>query len=220
MTRGVSEQDRRRWQDAGLEPTAPESALATLESLLASGRANVAALTADWKRYADSTPACRALLSGISGGVTTSGFETSPELPQLMAATPSTRRYPVMLARVTDQIRAVAGLGPSVTLGPDHGLRDIGIDSLMSLELRNRLQRAAGVPLPSTLAFDHPTPHQLTLSLLERLGAVEPDREAATPDEAADETVAAEIDAMSDEEVRRMLTAEIEALALDRADLK
>lgn len=46
-------------------------------------------------------------------------------------------------------------LGGSV--GPDEPLMAAGLDSLGAVELRNSLERATGLSLPSTLVFDYPT---------------------------------------------------------------
>ena len=52
-------------------------------------------------------------------------------------------------------------------LPTDRPLRELGVDSLMGVELRNRLARVLGRPLPATLVFDHPTLEQQAAFLLQ-----------------------------------------------------
>ena len=92
---------------------------------------------------------------------------------------------------------------------PHQGLRDIGLDSLMAIELRNRLQDAVGEALPATLAFDFPTPSALVGYLSDRL--IAPDAAVPTVDPAVpDETT--QVAALSDDEAEDLLRQELDAM--------
>jgi acyl carrier protein len=68
-------------------------------------------------------------------------------------------------ARISDVLRLDAG---SVFLD-DQPLAELGLDSLMALELKNELQAAAGITLPPNFFFDYPTLNMAATCLDARL---------------------------------------------------
>jgi polyketide synthase 12 len=92
-------------------------------------------------------------------------------------------------------------------------LIDLGLDSLMAVELRDRIVNALGLrePLPATLVFDYPTPeaiaHHLWYDLLHS-------SDEAAPADSADGMAsrAGEIEDLADEEVEALLRVRLQSL--------
>jgi acyl transferase domain-containing protein/acyl carrier protein len=72
---------------------------------------------------------------------------------------------------VRDMVTAAAAavLGHAAPVQADLAFRDLGLDSLTALELRNQLATATGIALPATITFDYPTPTALATHLLGQL---------------------------------------------------
>ena len=67
---------------------------------------------------------------------------------------------------VADTAAAVLGFSESAAVSPQIGFFELGMDSLMALDLKNRLEKNLGLPLKPTLAFDWPCVQKLTAHLL------------------------------------------------------
>jgi hypothetical protein len=92
----------------------------------------------------------------------------------------------------------------------DKPLRTLGLDSLMSIELRNRLERGLKLALPASLIWNYPTNHALTTFLAEKIDvSLDKDAQAATapvdqptePDAAMEHLSKTELDDLLKEEL-------------------
>ncbi|WP_143079244.1 non-ribosomal peptide synthetase/type I polyketide synthase, partial [Streptomyces monashensis] len=102
----------------------------------------------------------------IDGAVRTRREQQAPpaDLAARLTALPESARALAVLEAVQDVIRGVLGLREPMPV--DERFQDHGLDSMMALQLRNRLSEVTGTPLRSTLAFEHPTPHAVVDHLL------------------------------------------------------
>lgn len=98
----------------------------------------------------------------------------------VLADLPQQERQAQLTAHVQRELVAVLGLRPDHAIDARTRLFDFGLDSLMAVELKNRLQRALDCPLRSTVLFDYPTLELLIPHLLQALGQDEADAAAAT----------------------------------------
>ncbi|MDE5124301.1 MAG: condensation domain-containing protein, partial [Trichodesmium sp. St19_bin1] len=73
------------------------------------------------------------------------------------------------VAHVRRQVANVLGISHPESIAMDTGFFDLGMDSLTSVELRNKLQSSLECSLPSTLAFDYPSLIKLVDYLSEQI---------------------------------------------------
>ena len=105
---------------------------------------------------------------------------------------PERERLNTLVALVLEDIAAVLALPGASSVPADVPMKELGLDSLMAVELRNRLSGRIGTKLPTTLAFDYPTPEAIAGLLLRHIFP-EPDALATTgspPPRLSDEPIA------------------------------
>ncbi|MEV0696787.1 type I polyketide synthase [Saccharopolyspora sp. NPDC050389] len=100
-----------------------------------------------------------------------------------LAGLPAEEQEEALLGLVRGQIGAVLNYTEADEVDPTQRFTELGLDSLTSVQLRKRLSVATGLKLPTSLAFEHPTPAELARYLRTALSG---SRERGAEDDPAD----------------------------------
>jgi acyl carrier protein len=203
-------------EEHGISAFSPDQGLAALELLLAGEYAHVGVMRVNWPKFLKQwpSPAERSFFSDMAGDApSTRDLEhvAAPALGLLaeLENSPQAKRVLRLQAFVSEQVAHVLDLRPTQVIDAKQPFTDLGLDSLMAVELRNRLGAGLGLsrPLPATAVFDYPTIASLTRYLADQwLPREAPDR---LPQRRGADTAASMLDRveqLSDDEVERMLS--------------
>ena len=150
----------------------PEQGIRAFDRLVRQDATTSVVMAMDWAVFEEAVeerpPLLEELLSSTSeeqGDATASSKDVLTRLSE----TPSAERENVLVSFLQGEVQAVLRLpsAPAATVG----FFDLGMDSLMAVELRNRLNRAlsGAYSAPNTLVFDYPDISALASHLAEEL---------------------------------------------------
>jgi acyl carrier protein len=199
----------------GISSIAPKQALETLGRLLRQTTAQVVVVPVNWKQYREFHPAGSGspLLSELvreNSHASRPADRASERRDALLAAEPAERRQ-LLQSYVSEQVARVLGLSPS-KLDLQQPLSYLGLDSLMAVELKNRIAVDLKVNVPVVKFLEGFSVDQAVTQVFDQLAA-----EAANPTTpfAAAVVVAGEqrnagrllasLDQLSDEQVGSLL---------------
>ena len=205
------DQDRRRAQGLGF--LTPVQGTRALAQALQQDVAQLLVLPIDWRQHvgADTVPPLlREVAQAAPIERAGAAAPTIDVAQQVIAAAPINAVRSWGSLCVCTRLKCWAW-APHTPFDPRRPLSELGLDSLMAVELRNALGASLKRTLPATLLFDYPTLETLTDFLLKELAPSQPPAASAPaiPDRAV--MAAAELALLSEAEAEALLLAELSA---------
>ncbi|MCX5016602.1 SDR family NAD(P)-dependent oxidoreductase [Streptomyces sp. NBC_00555] len=160
----------------GVPAMAPDLALLALDRAVASAEPCVTVADVRWDRFRTVFTATRpsALLADLPDGRDASAVQ-EPAFRRRLAELPADGRMRAAREEVRAQTALVLGHPTPEAVDVERTFRELAFDSVLGVELRNRLGAVTGLRLPTTLIFDHPTPAQVAAHILDAYLHEEPD---------------------------------------------
>jgi NADPH:quinone reductase-like Zn-dependent oxidoreductase/acyl carrier protein len=158
----------------------PAEGLEAFRQLLAHPRAEVGVVRFDPRQWVEFYPSTTGIpfLSEVlkQDESREKSASRAKEMRERLQNTIPEERLPLLERHLMEQVGVVLHLEPS-RIDRTAPLQSLGMDSLMSLELRNRLEASLGLKLSATLVFTYPTVGALAELLLSRLEIVKQNRD-------------------------------------------
>ncbi len=215
--------------DTRLDTISPTDGLLALERAMRQGieggHPQIALLPINWQRVAVESLdyMSKPLLSMILRDLPAEIVSTAPKAQETqkeaahsfmdeLAATIPNKRIQLIRTKVRSHAAHVLGIDPDYPIKMQQPLSEIGLDSLMAVELRNVLGNMLGKPLPATIIFDYPTIDALT----DYLKTTIPLDMSASVDTNEPEPEADEFDMFSDDELASLLASKLDDISDDQ----
>jgi NAD(P)-dependent dehydrogenase (short-subunit alcohol dehydrogenase family) len=191
------------WRRRGVMAISSSQMFEALEQLLSDRHAQAGVMRTDWNvlqsAYAELLDAPWA-----SRLVTAGRQRPRLDLARVLADAPPRERFELLAAHIQEQVVSVMGFGPADAPELDQGLFDMGLDSLLALDLKNRLQASLMRDVPAAALFEHSTIALLTDYILRELLELSAS-EISTTTGPEKTDVLANIAELSEAEVERLL---------------
>lgn len=217
----AAQEERPFWLDRlGINSFSPTRGITALERVFGSHVTQSAVVTMNWAKFIQQRPGGNtcdffANLARKDGEPAEGAFVSTeqPLIVQELMNVDLPARIEIIRSLVYQTVISVLRFENGEDLDPDQGFFQLGMDSLMALEVKNRLQKSLGRSLRTTLAFDFPSVNLLSRYLLDE---VTPERPLPSMEiSRVDNDALDELADLSRDEVKALLDDELSALEDD-----
>jgi len=216
------------FEKIGLSGISVDLAFSALESLIEQGAVQETVAAVDWDIFQSfyNAKSRRSFLEEIDRHAEESAHETGKEeslqLVKDIENAPGDKGRELLHEYVITQVATVLGVSTDTFSEAKKGFFNMGMDSIMTVELVNRLQAGIGQKLPPTLAFEYPSVDALTGYLATVLGVdgskkdtrgSETQKKISKPEKKEQApTSEAELEQFSEDELAAQLDSELSSL--------
>ena len=186
MARSAKTNPIGEWKRQGLASLPPEIYLSALELLIGEasyqvgsrsplGSAQVAVMSVDWGEFRRTFPVGPpASLASLGVTVQDNKSAAKPSaapdaMRKRLEPLPKRRQLRILSDHLAELLAAVLGMPAGAEIDRSQGFFAMGMDSLTTLDLRNRIQSTLGCRVEQTAFFRHSTIDNLTQFLLQKL---------------------------------------------------
>ncbi|MCP4352170.1 MAG: SDR family NAD(P)-dependent oxidoreductase [Desulfobacterales bacterium] len=198
----------------GMHPLQPEHAIEALEYLIGTDCTQAAATNTDWTVFKG---ICEVAQRRLLEQIEIQPVDETPqsEIIQKLEHAPANDRPDILTSHIQNEVAEILWLDSSDIPELNKGFFDMGIDSLLALELKKRLEKALGQILPTTLAFEHPTIETLADFLLREVLSFDLAEKTVTnnhKDSDDSDIMAAKLEELSETEAEELLMKKLAML--------
>ncbi|MFN0204706.1 MAG: SDR family NAD(P)-dependent oxidoreductase [Planctomycetota bacterium] len=200
MAAGREGRNRARFAEMGLRAISPEEGMNIFTDIVRKNDVQSGVLPIQWGKFikqfrAGGAPPFYEIVSPRADSNITN---TAKILEELHSAAPAQRTSKI-LNYVREQIARVLGFGSPSQVDPDVAFVEMGVDSLLAVDLRNRIETGLSLTLPATLLFEQPNASALAAHLADLIFL------QSAPDVTDD--LVDEVDRLTEEEAEKLLKA-------------
>jgi amino acid adenylation domain-containing protein len=222
MATSLSSHYQRQLTAMGISPITPSQGLQVLEVVLGSTKAQVGVLSVEWSvfRQKFSSGQQLPLFSDLVDITPLQEVQKHTQiqhqkLKEKLQEVHLNERQDILIAHIQEEVAQVLGLEPSQWLHIEQGFSDMGMDSLLALKLKNRLETSLGSSLPETLTFEYPTIKKLAEYIAIKIlkwESIAPKGEKLSKLENKQLEIISEIEQLSEEEIQTSIEKELTVL--------
>ncbi|MFC1975071.1 type I polyketide synthase [Chloroflexota bacterium] len=222
MAATMDDYTRANWKKLGVQHITARQGVQVFERILQMGKVQVGVFSVNWSKLMQQFPAnsVPSFLANLAHEVQEQLEESQPSIEyggllQRLAEVPPNKRRNLLLTYVREQAIRVLALDPFQPLDLRQPLNELGLDSLMAVELRNTLERAVKRNLAATVIFDYPTVEALTDYLAQEIIPLAGESQAGLQKELDRQTkeISISLDNLAEEEMAALLAEKLSNIA-------